>query len=68
MPGGKVYTPWTERMLACVDVLVDGEFVEEQKDLTLLFRGSANQRLLTLREGKRVGLWNAGECGRKSEK
>ena len=55
-------------MLACVDVLVDGEFVEEQKDLTLLFRGSANQRLLTLREGKRVGLWNAGECGRKSEK
>ena len=39
-----------------------------EKDLTLLFRGSANQRLLTLREGKRVGLWNAGECGRKSEK
>lgn len=68
MPGGKVYTPWTERMLACVDVLVDGEFVEEQKDLTLLFRGSANQRLLTLREGKWVGLWNADECGRKSEK
>ncbi|MEG6522244.1 anaerobic ribonucleoside-triphosphate reductase activating protein [Desulfotomaculum sp. 1211_IL3151] len=29
-----------------VDVLVDGPFVQEQKDLDLVFRGSANQRLI----------------------
>ncbi len=35
-----------ERMLACIDVLVDGEFVEERKNLRLPFRGSENQRLI----------------------
>ena len=33
-------------MLSMIDVLVDGRFVEEQQDLSLLFRGSANQRIL----------------------
>lgn len=33
-------------MLRRIDVLVDGRFVEEQKDLSLLFRGSANQRII----------------------
>ena len=36
-------------MLSCIDVLVDGEFVEELKDATLVFRGSSNQRILKLR-------------------
>lgn len=57
VPGGKVYTENTDQMLSCIDVLVDGEFVEEQKDLTLKFRGSANQRLLMLRNGKAEGVW-----------
>ena len=43
-----------------VDVLVDGRFVEELKDISLLFRGSSNQRLIdmkkTLDEG-RVVIW-----------
>lgn len=34
------------QMLACIDVLVDGEFVEEKKNLRLPFRGSENQRLI----------------------
>lgn len=34
------------RMLSCIDVLVDGEFVEELKDLNLQFRGSSNQRII----------------------
>lgn len=53
--GGAVYTDATEEMLSCIDVLVDGEFVEAQKDITLLFRGSRNQRLICLKEGKDVG-------------
>ena len=30
-----------------VDVLVDGEFILEKKDITLQFRGSSNQRIVT---------------------
>lgn len=36
----------TDAMLSQVDVLVDGEFVEARKDISLRFRGSANQRLI----------------------
>ena len=50
IPGGKVYTPFTEEMLSCIDVLVDGEFVEALKDISLAFRGSSNQRILHLQE------------------
>ncbi len=46
--GGKVYTDVTDEMLSYIDTLVDGEFVEEKKDLMLEFRGSSNQRLLDL--------------------
>ena len=34
------------RMLKCFDVLVDGKFVEDLKDLNLRFRGSSNQRII----------------------
>lgn len=45
---GKVYTDVTEEMLSYIDTLVDGEFIEEQKDLRLEFRGSKNQRIISL--------------------
>ena len=48
-PGGSVYTDCTEELLSLIDVLVDGEFVEAQKDVRLVFRGSANQRIIDLR-------------------
>ena len=35
---------------ACIDILVDGEFVEEKKDLNLRFRGSSNQRILDVKK------------------
>ena len=41
----------TDEMLAMTDVLVDGPFVEELKDISLRFRGSSNQRILHLRDG-----------------
>jgi len=43
-------------MLSLLDVLVDGEFVLEKKDISLRFRGSSNQRIIdvpkTLKEGE----------------
>ena len=50
----------TDEMLSMVDVLVDGPFVEEQKDIRLRFRGSANQRLIDMNETRKRGeivLW-----------
>lgn len=47
---GKVYTLFTEEMLSYIDTLVDGQFIEAEKDITLKFRGSANQRILNLKE------------------
>ena len=50
----------TEELLSLVDVLVDGRFIEAQKNISLRFRGSENQRLIdvpaTLKAGK-VTLW-----------
>lgn len=37
-------------LLELIDVLVDGQFIEEQKDLTLRFAGSKNQRLIDVQE------------------
>lgn len=49
--GSSVFTDVTREMLSYIDILVDGEFIEEQRDLTLRFRGSRNQRILTLENG-----------------
>ncbi|MDE5898815.1 MAG: anaerobic ribonucleoside-triphosphate reductase activating protein [Treponemataceae bacterium] len=46
---GRKRGAFTDRMLACIDVLVDGPFIEAQKDITLSFRGSRNQRIINLR-------------------
>jgi anaerobic ribonucleoside-triphosphate reductase activating protein len=41
--------PRQRALLELLDVLVDGPFIEAQKDISLQFRGSANQRILRLR-------------------
>lgn len=49
------------RILKCLDVLVDGRFVEDLKDLNLLFRGSSNQRIILVQpslESDEVVLWD----------
>ncbi len=50
----------TREFLSYVDVLVDGPFVEEKKDLSLRFRGSSNQRIIDVPaslRGNEVVLW-----------
>ena len=54
---------FTDEMLSMIDVLVDGRFVEAKKDITLLFRGSSNQRLINVPESlkrKEVVLYEPG--------
>ncbi len=43
---GKAHADCTDNFLSYIDVIVDGEFNEELKDITLEFRGSSNQRIL----------------------
>ena len=38
-----------------IDVVVDGRFIEELKDLRLKYRGSSNQRVINLKETLRTG-------------
>ena len=45
----------TDQYLNLIDVLVDGPFVEAQKKITLNFRGSANQRIIDLKETRKIG-------------
>ena len=53
----------SRELLEQLDVLVDGPFVLEQKELSLRFRGSANQRLIDVPASREVGTvvwWNDG--------
>lgn len=45
-----VYGEYRRKILKIIDVLVDGQYVDELKDLNLQFRGSSNQRIIHLKE------------------
>ncbi|MBP3369063.1 MAG: anaerobic ribonucleoside-triphosphate reductase activating protein [Clostridia bacterium] len=51
----------TDEMLSLIDVLVDGKFEEDKKDISLRFRGSSNQRIIDMNATREAGgiiLWD----------
>lgn len=50
LQGGKKHTQYTDELLSYIDVLVDGPFILDKKDLLLGFRGSSNQRVIDVQK------------------
>jgi len=55
VPGGRKYTDYTDQILDQTDILIDGPFVLEEKDIRLKFRGSRNQRILDMKQTRKSG-------------
>lgn len=52
---------FTPELLSYFDIMVDGEFIDEEKDLNLKFRGSRNQRIIDVQKSLATGelvLWD----------
>lgn len=52
--------PETRELISYIDIIVDGRFEEDKKDLTLRFRGSSNQRIIDVKKSLEAGevvLW-----------
>lgn len=52
----------TDELLSLVDVLVDGRFEKDKKNLMLKFRGSENQRLIDMKKTRETGNITMYEC------
>ena len=56
VPGGKRFVDGvTRELLESIDILIDGRFVEELKNLMLNFRGSGNQRIIKMKQTLETG-------------
>lgn len=58
----QMYPKWevTRQLLSCLDVMVDGRYVDALRDISLRFRGSSNQRLIDVQKSLTAGkvvLW-----------
>lgn len=52
---GKVKRPAVQSLLNLTDYLIDGKFVESERDLQLQFRGSKNQRFINMNATRKSG-------------
>ena len=52
---GRAVCEVTEEVLSLLDVLVDGEFMQEKKNISLRFRGSENQRIIDVKKSLESG-------------
>ena len=52
LPGGRRHCEVTDEFLSYIDILVDGPFMMDRKNLSLKFRGSENQRVIDLKKSK----------------
>ncbi|MBQ8132936.1 MAG: anaerobic ribonucleoside-triphosphate reductase activating protein [Clostridia bacterium] len=55
VPGGCRYIECTDEILNNTDILVDGKFVEELRNISLNFRGSENQRIIDMKKTRKTG-------------
>lgn len=54
-PGGCRYIECTDEILDSIDILVDGRFELELKNISLIFRGSENQRIIDMKKTREKG-------------
>ena len=47
--------PWIEKLLSVTDILIDGRYEKDKRDLTLIFRGSQNQRVIDMNASREQG-------------
>lgn len=60
--GGRRHGPYTDQFLSLIDVLIDGPFIQEKKNLMLPYCGSENQRVIDLIQSlqkQEIILWKA---------
>lgn len=55
LQGGRAECEITKEFLSLCDVMVDGPFIQEKRNLMLSYRGSENQRIIGLRETEKSG-------------
>ena len=53
--GRRIIKKCTDEMLSLIDVLVDGEFVQDLYSVALAFRGSENQRIIDVKKSLETG-------------
>lgn len=61
MEDGFKYGEWTKRakIITECDVLIDGKYIDSERDISLSYRGSANQRLIDIKQSLKgeIVLW-----------